>query len=184
MNLRGQRPALGAAGALALALAGAGLISAAAGLPGGSPGSPQGSVTAIESVVVAAAVAAAAEGGAAEGAVAGRIAVSPITVRLELVPRKPKSKGPAEVRATITNLSAAKLSRVEVSIGASPGSLAIRPAASSVIHSLGAGRSVEAAWTICSTTGGTFLLTASATVSGVATASPPMTVTLASSARC
>ena len=122
--------------------------------------------------------------GVETGAVAGRVAVSPLILHLELVPRRPKSKSPVEVRATVTNLSATRLAEVGVAIDASPASLVLRPVDPKAVKGLVAGRSTDVSWTVCSTTGGTFQLVAAATVDGTSTLSSPLSLTLGASSRC
>lgn len=113
-----------------------------------------------------------------DASVAGRVAVSPVVVRLEAVPRKPKSKGPLEVRATVTNQSRDRVEQVDLALRVTPASLTIKPPETRQVRSLGAGRSADAAWSICAVASGTFELVATATVGGVAVDSPAITVTL------
>ena len=177
----GRRAGLGTGVALLLAIAGTGLLAASGGTDGpvADPSDAGGGAAA---VVTATSVAAPSTAGS-DASLAGRVAVSPVLVRLEIVPRKPKSKGPIEVRATVTNLSAARLPLVAISVSATPASLLLKPAGSRSFGSLAAGHSTDGTWSLCSTAGGTFQLVATATTGSTTTTSRPITIAVPSS-RC
>jgi hypothetical protein len=191
---RASRGVAGIGAALFLAILGTGLLSAAGDPPArtignaGStsswaPGSPlsgasgpvPGSMSSIASAEA---------GRGDEGAVSGRIAVSPIIVRLVAVPARPKSKGPVQVRASVSNLSSKKVALITVSVRVTPTGLQLQPSGAKVIRSLPAGRAVDGTWTLCSTTGGMFRLIAVAMTGGTSTASTPILIAVPRSARC
>lgn len=138
---------------------------------------PGPSTTAIEIVD------AAESGGSDGGSVDARVAVSPLFVRLELVPRREHAGSPIEVRATVTNLSDVRLPVVSVSIAA-PTAIKLRPADPRTFPRMTVGYSAAASWAICTTVSGSYALAAVATVGGVATESRPLVLKLDASARC
>ena len=185
MTIRGGRPALSSGATVLFALVGSGLIAAASLSPAGSSTASleQAGPGKASAVVLTAGSEAAPVARGQDASVAGRVAVSPVVVRLEPVPRKLKAKGPDEVRAVVANLSSARVPQLAISIRATPSSLVIRPIAPKVVHNLAAGKSVESTWSLCAQSGGTFELVSAVVLSGTVVDSQPLSVTIAAS-RC
>jgi hypothetical protein len=164
--------------ALLFAVIGTGLIAAA----GLADGAPSASTAAVPGAPVQGG-SGGASSGSSDASVGGRVAISPIVITLELVPRKPKSKGPPELRAIVRNLGAVRVPEVVVSLRASPAALAIRPSDPAVLRNIAGGRSAEATWTLCSTSSATYELLAVAAIGAAEVRSRPLSVSLPAS-RC
>jgi hypothetical protein len=118
------------------------------------------------------------------GRVAGRVSVSAITVRLELSQPVVREGRSVQVRATVTNESAANIANVRMTIEADPSGIAFRPAEGRVIRRIAPGRDETFTWSACGQSVGVFSLVATAELAGLLVASPPELLTITAGRAC
>ena len=117
-------------------------------------------------------------------AVTGRVAVSPVTVALDVTARRGHHDATTQARATITNLGATSIERVVVVLRASPDAVSIRPDREQVIRRLAAASGSTLTWTVCGRSPGSYELTARITIGGATLVSPPRVLIVVAETVC
>ena len=158
---------------VAVALAAVALaLAVAVGAPAGGQGKPRPSATAPGPTSVPSVAPPSAAPGA--GVVSGRVAVSSITIAVEISTSAAKAGQRVQVRVTVANHSRVEVSNVTTTLVATPQGVALLPVQGREIRRIAAGAQEAVTWTACASAPGTYSFVASGAVGGTVVTSQPV----------
>ena len=109
-----------------------------------------------------------------EGAVSGRVAVSSITIDVQLSQPAVKAGQSVQVRVTVANQTSSAVSNVSISLVATPRGVDLRPVQGRETRRIVGGAHETVTWIACASAPGTYSFVASGAVGGTIVTSTPI----------
>jgi hypothetical protein len=118
------------------------------------------------------------------GVVSGRVAISALTLDLQLSQRAARAGQPVRAEARLENQTDALVETVTVSLHGPLASFVVSPGGDRVIRQLAAGALETVSWIVCAPTAGIYTLVARATVHGARITSAPRLLSVTRTGTC